>query len=291
MYTYKRFKTSKPVLTIVLIALALVVWASLGYAVKPDRTAEVTITGPMQTTQIEVGGEVVSVPQIFRLGKDNHRALVLSRGVWHEWGAVPIRYNFEKTVEHCHCRDGTDLPPQCDLRDHLIDTLPTDPFPMRWGVAIGVDMSSLGEFEPDKSSTTNYKGGHSIEIWTDPNETPTITQTRERLWIPEGPSKSGKVTVKWVSDTGPDSSPRVRVFEFTSEQLQVASSPSGTEKKDKPRKVMRCDYIDAVANPDRDYDPPITVTVTTPASQAAPPASNLRSGLTSTWGRIKADRQ
>ena len=37
MYTYKRFKTSQPVLTSLLIALALVVWASLGYAVKPSK--------------------------------------------------------------------------------------------------------------------------------------------------------------------------------------------------------------------------------------------------------------
>lgn len=65
--------------------------------------------------------------------------------------------------------------PDCDLRGHLEDsvvgkTLPD--FPYRWGVLIRVDMSSL---EVGQSSTTDYKGGHSIDITTDPDETPTVT--------------------------------------------------------------------------------------------------------------------
>lgn len=84
MYTYKRFKTSKSVLTIVLIALALAAWgvweltdlalASHKEKHSPgggggERTALVTISGPMQT----------EVPQIFGL-KDSNQRLILNRG-------------------------------------------------------------------------------------------------------------------------------------------------------------------------------------------------------------------
>ena len=286
MYTYKSFKTSKSAVTILVVALVLVAWASLGYAVKPDkpdkpgggggeRTALVTISGP----DGDPGPMETAEPQMFGL-KDNDQMLILNRGVWDTWGAVPIKYYFVNTA-------GEGSPP-CEgdevLKAHLVDGTPgisPGTFPDRWGVRIEIDTSSLGEFDPDNlnSSTTDYKGGHSIDITTDP---PTITGTRERLWIPEGPNKSGQVTVECVSDTpDPATNTRTRVFRFTSFKIQVVNAPSGSEKKNNPRKWMRCDNLDG----------PIEVTVVTKlASLAAPPASNVRSELTSTWGRIKADR-
>lgn len=205
-----------------------------------ERTALVTITGPMQTE-----GE----SQTFGLGKDNEQTLSVSRGIWTDWGAVPIRYNFALTVAetgNCTCKEGNNWEKgievdllEFDLDDHLVNEEGT--FPGRWGVSIVIDMSNLELNEP---SETNYKGGHSIDITTDPDQTPTITGTSERLWIPEGPNKSGLVTVTMVEDTGPDSNPRTRVFKFTQFKIQVVSYPSGSQKKEQERKIMRCDNLD-----------------------------------------------
>jgi hypothetical protein len=203
--------------------------------------AEVTITGPMQSEG----------PHSFGFGENNN-ALKLNSWTGVDRGApVPISYNFVNTVGNCECKEGKNWkdghPAPCDLKGHLVDTVPGKtlaPFPLRWNVIIVVDMSSLGEFDPEnpnKSSTTSKKGGHSIDITTDPDQTPTITGTSERLWIPEGPNKSGLVTVEWVSDTGSDSNPRTRVFKFTPPfKIQVVSNPGGNEE----RKIMRCDNSD-----------------------------------------------
>lgn len=226
MYIYKRFKTSKSAVTILVIALALAALGMLGLtgntlARRKPATAEVTITGPMETW-----GEA----QTFGLGKDSSQALVLSRGSWTDLGPVPTKYNFANTVNAGYEGD--------DLRGHLDSA---GEFLNRWGVTIEFDMSSLTLGEP---STTNYKGGHSIDIWTVPEEAPTVTGTKERLWIPEGPSKSGEVTVTWISDEEVNGT-RVRVFEFIPPfKIQVVSYPSGSEKKDNPRKWMRCDNLD-----------------------------------------------
>ncbi|UCC99279.1 MAG: hypothetical protein JSW66_05215 [Phycisphaerales bacterium] len=212
-----------------------------------ERTAMVTISGPMQSAG----------PHSFGLGETN-QTLALNSWIGIDRGApVPISCTFAKTVdvdaEGYFCEGD-------DLKGHLVDTLPlalVPPalFPYRWQVVIQVDISSLDGVGSE--STTNYNGGHSIDIWTDPDDyraqTPTITDTPERLWIPEGPSRSGLVTVKWVLDDTDDSGTRTRVFEFTSEKIQVVSYPKGSEKKDKPRKWMRCDNLDG----------PIEVTVVT----------------------------
>jgi hypothetical protein len=140
------------------------------------------------------------------------------------------------------------------LEAHLVDQVPGIPagsFPYRWGVDIRVDISSLTLSNP---STTNYKGGHSIDIWTYPTEMPTITGVPERLWIPEGPNKSGQVTVMWVSDEEVGGE-RVRVFEFSEFRMQVVSYPGGKEKRDNPRQWMRCNNLD---------DPIVVTVVTTP---------------------------
>jgi len=241
---------------------AVLVIPETALAVKPEkppkdggdeRTAMVTISGPMQS--LIVNGE--SVPHSFGLGETN-QTLELNSWTGVDRGApVPIKYNFENTVnetaEGYYCEGD-------DLKGHLVDSVPgkvLTPFPYRWQVVIQVDISSLDGVGSE--STTNYNGGHSIDIWTDPHDyraqTPTITDTPERLWIPEGPSKSGLVTVKLVLDDTDDSGTRTRVFEFTSEKIQVVSYPKGSEKKDKPRKWMRCDNLD---------DPIVVTVVTTP---------------------------
>jgi len=264
MFGTNRNKKVGLCMTVVTASLVLAtVWAVLAtpetaLAVKPDkppkdgddeRTAMVTISGPMETAGTHS----------FGLG-DSNQTLILNSWTGDDRGApVPISYNFANTVGGVCQGD--------DLMGHLVDTLPLalvppDPFPYRWQVDIQVDISSLDGVGSE--STTNYNGGHSIDIWTDPHDyraqTPTITDTPERLWIPEGPSKSGLVTVKWVCDETDGSGTRTRVFEFTSNpdsrtalKLQVVSYPKGSEKKDKPRKLMRCDNLDG----------PITVTVVT----------------------------
>jgi hypothetical protein len=211
---------------------------------KGERTAEVTITGPMQT----LGTQTFPI-------KDSKNTLELNRGVWTDQGAVPLKFNFANTVgavDNCICKEGNNwddgvVLDECVLTAHLIDTLPTAPFPDRWGVKIVIDISSLkkvGDF-----STTSKKGGHSIDITTDPDQTPTITGTVERLWIPEGPNKSGLVTVEWVSDTS-DSETRTRVFKFSQFKIQVVSDRVSSQE----RKIMRCDNLDG----------PIEVKVVTP---------------------------
>lgn len=219
----------------------------------------VTISGPMQTAG----------PHSFGLGKDSNQTLELNSWSGVDRGApVPISYNFANTVaatDNCECREGKNwkdgVSTSCNLKAHLVDSAVPDDNefpPYRWNVIIRVDMSNL---TVRQSSTTNKKGGHSIDITTDPDQTPTITGTNERLWIPEGPNKSGPVTVEWVSDTS-DSDTRTRVFKFISNpeaftalKVQVVSNPSGSEKKDKPRRIMRCNIDNA--------DLPITVTVVT----------------------------
>ena len=207
-------------------------------------TAEVTITGPMQTPG----------PETFLI-KDSKRTLTLTRGVWTDQGAVPIRYGFFNTVvEPRNCEELR--PDSLILEDHLIDFVVVEDFPDRWGASIVIDKSSLGEFDPDgpnPRSTTNFKGGHSIDVTTDPDHlgfpTPTITGTRERLWIPEGPNKSGLVTVTWLEDSEPGDGTRVRVFEFSDFIIQVWTNTGGNID----RKIMRCYNLDG----------PIEVTVVT----------------------------
>lgn len=207
-------------------------------AVKPDkppkdgeRTAMVTISGPM----------VTEMAHSFGLGKDSNQTLALNSWSGADRGApVPISYNFVNT-SNC---EGDLL-----LKAHLDDSITVIDFPYRWRVKIHVDMSNL---TVGNSSTTNKKGGHSINITTDPDDyrasTPTITGTRETLWIPEGPNKSGLVTVTWIDDYIRDSDgKRVRIFEFTSEQLQVWTGTGGEHQ------MMRCDNLDG----------PIEVTVVT----------------------------
>ncbi len=221
------------------------IWAVLAtpetaLAVKPDkppkppkdgggeRTAMVTISGPM----------VTEMAHSFGLGKDSNQTLALNS--WSgadRGGPVPISYNFVNTS---NCEG--DLV----LKAHLDDSVTVIDFPYRWSVKIVVDMSSLDGV--GSQSTTNKKGGHSINITTNPDDyrasTPTITETVETLWIPEGPNKSGLVTVTMVEDTGSDSNPRTRVFKFTQFKIQVVSYPSGSQKKEQERKIMRCDNLD-----------------------------------------------
>ena len=220
-----------------------------------DGTAMVTISGPMQTDG----------PQTFPI-KESDQTLELNRGIWTDQGVVPLKFDFVETVDagNCICKEGKNWEDgvaytPCDLEAHIDDSVSElIDFPERWQVKIVIDMSNL---TVDNFSTTNKKGGHSIDITTDPDQTPTITGTNERLWIPEGPNKSGPVTVEWVSDTS-DSDTRTRVFKFISNpeaftalKVQVVSNPSGSEKKDKPRRIMRCNIDNA--------DLPITVTVVT----------------------------
>ncbi len=247
------------VVTACLVLAAL--WAVLAIpetalAVKPDkppkppkdgggeRTAMVTISGPITEDGVVLPGPMPSAgPHSFGLGETN-QTLGLNSWTGDDRGApVPISYNF---VHTSNCEG--DLV----LKAHLDDSVTVIDFPYRWSVKIVVDMSSLDGV--GSQSTTNKKGGHSINITTNPDDyrasTPTITETVETLWIPEGPNKSGLVTVKWVSDTGSDSNPRTRVFEFTPPfKIQVWTGTGGEHQ------MMRCDNLN--------LDDAIVVTVVT----------------------------
>ena len=235
----------------VVFALMLVV-ASFALAVKPpkppkpekpggkgERTAQVTISGPMET----------EVAQTFPIAKDSEQTLELNRGSWTEWGPVPIRYNFANTVDTWLADTSRDTTLD-DLAAFLVDD--AGEFPVRWSVLIRIDMSSLKNVG---DSSTTSSDGHFIDIWTDPTEAIMDIPVRVRLWIPEGPRgpSSGPVTVTMVEDRYPGDGTRVRTFEFTSNMLQVVTYPKGSEKKVHPRKILRCANLDDA----------ITVTVVT----------------------------
>ncbi len=213
-------------------------------------TAMVRISGPMVTPRAHS----------FGLDRDTDRTLILNSWTGDVRGApVEIMYDFAAlTTESCLCKDlqgkkktwdtGGE-PGECDgLEGHLSDFAPLseeDDMPLRWHVVIEVE-------NPGVTSTTNHKGGHSIAITTDPSMlTATISGTTEVLWIPEGPSRSGLVTLTWIKDEEQDGK-RVRVFQFTPQsKIQVLTDPD----ENKVRRIMRCEYFD---------DLPITVTVETP---------------------------
>ena len=213
-------------------------------------TAMVTISGPMVTPKAHS----------FGLDRDTDQTLILNSWTGDVRGApVEISYDFtDDTIGSCLCKDlqgkkqtwdtGGETVSCRGLEGHLNDFAPLsegDLFPLRWHVAIEVE-------NPGVTSTTNHKGGHSIAITTDPSTlTATISGTTEVLWIPEGPSRSGLVTVTWIQDEE-QGGKRVRIFQFTPPfKIQVVTDPD----ENKVQQIMRCESFD---------DLPITVTVETP---------------------------
>ena len=267
MYTYKRFKTSKSILTILLIALALVAWASLGYAVKPDKP------------QRDDGGKYIHLNVTFEEsgseritsdgngpycdGEDNVMALAYKR------------FRLDTTR-------GAGRTVTLDFGEHFEEN-PIEENPIK----VEVDMRLCRKFTEDDAAD-----GFLAELpnlaGMIPDEMIRATMGisfvyRDQLYavgygnpfqwldeIPEGAEEADPVTVRCISEGEWE----IEAALHAQAILYSVDWKNGN---------VECGY----------FNMPFTaklVKQTKRGGKKAPPASNLSSELTSTWGEIKADR-
>jgi hypothetical protein len=247
-----------PETSTLLMAVGLAVVLVLGFALNPTPAFAGQCKGknkddpgcgepppPAEFAMVTIDGPITSGSHSFGLDKNTINTLELNSWTGIERGAaVPMSYNFLETeTKDCECMRGKkwdqDKSSKCedypieskiDIRGHLNGTMMD-----RWSAVIRIDTSELQEV--GASSTTSSQGGHSIDFWTDPTVVgaSTVSNTVEVMWIPEGPSKSGEITVKYVGIDGNG----VRTFDF-----QPVDHPSmihvWTDSEKGKRTFMRC---------------------------------------------------
>jgi len=292
MYTYRRFKTSKSTLTILLIGLALVIWGNLGLAnlaqAKPSYKHDI----PVEVEFRDDGTDrIKSDFELTGSKKYSDEEQRVSTAVGRNKGQFWLDTNTTK-------KPGAERTLSLDFSMQVApgdQALPSG-FP-------------TGEFFPKKAKiiTSRPDGPHQrpddpyqydLRAMEEIGETKTVPLLIEfyldeplvgenHWWISfgevplasvgwEGDGTSGDlVTVTYL---GPDGDGKDR---WTIEALPDGDPDTG------PGAALHCTPQHLYYG---NYDLPFKLTITTLEPQAAPPAFSLPSKLTSTWARIKADR-
>ncbi len=293
MYTYKRFKTSKSVLTIVLIVLALVAWASLGYAIKPDKPKKPDRSGRNYPHDLSV---------IVRFSdRDDDQVQSDSGdpyidGESHVWAILGRRFGVFalKTDTRNKPKPGS-RKVSLDFSGGIVPGSgegPPSGFPTgQLSTKVFIRTSRPDEDNPSQYDRYQYDlrampGGSTLEA------VPLLIQFKleeslvgEDVWQ----LRFGNVTVPYGCLECEDGTPvkvTRSVGDNPDEGIWEIETPSGSSAC-----LSSLGWADLKSYYAR-YEMSFKLTVATPglAGSLAPPALNLRSGLTSTWGAIKIGR-
>ena len=268
MYTYKRFRTSKSAVTILLIALALMAWGILGYT-------SVSLAGKggkdkalrLNVTFEEDGGERITSDGdgTYYDGEDNVMALARDRFRFdttrgassHKGGKRTITLDFTH-VSFGSPLDGKEIEAPVDMRlcykwedgVDVLDEFPdVDGMPVDMLSHVKVTMCIHFSYNGDSYGLAFgnlYQFTGEVDPGTDPVS---VTRTGDETWTIEAPPDAiaGLHSLVWK-----EGSPLYGYTEMPFMVTLEVQEPKGGKK--------------------------------------APPAPNLSSELTSTWGRIKAER-
>ncbi len=272
MYTYKRFKTSKSTVIIILIALALMAWGILGYTSVSlagkggkDKTLHLNVTFQ------EDGGERITSDGdgTYYDGEDN--VLAIARD----------RFRFDNTKGRGR-RKVT-----LDFSDTEVEWLfGQDP------IEVEMDMRlcfKYPEVPPDPDDILEeYPDFDGMLVGSDSKVTMCIHFTHNE--VPYGLAYVNlfQFTGEIYQGTDPVTLRRIVTQPWEPDTWEIEASP-GTKAG-----VHLLDWKNGnphYANIEMPFMVKLELQQPKEGGRKAPPASNLSAGLASAWGRIKADRE
>ncbi len=282
MYTYRRFKTSKWSLSIILIAVALVVWGNLGLAKKPDKPGNgkpgegCTYPHDLPVIVTFQDNFVVDAPQVKSDGNGEYRdgnpgvTAFLGR----RCGQFAMKTNITAKGK---IKDGrsVSLDFSNKVPDSGVDPLPPG-FPTEAFFPESVRIVTSQELDLRAMGI----GDQGIVV-------PLLIEfcqplIGENVWLSFGDVTLGD---GWFDPNIDGSSGTPVIVKHISDSEWTIETPSDS------RGCLHSMGEKSSVKYYGDYNMSFKLTIMTLEPQAAPPVFSLRSKLTTTWGSIKANRQ